>query len=134
MKFVQNLAGTCLNYFFIMLGYNVSNGLSLCIYNKALKYPTLCSKEFPLSKLINLSQVDANRLEQLGFYCNAIIFFPIQLAVGMFLMYRFIGVAFLAGIAVILIMGLFIFINSKLMLKTNDKLLVSKDKRMKTTT
>lgn len=49
LKFVQNLAETHLFFDFTVLGYNVSNGLSLCIFNKALKYPTLCSKEFQLA-------------------------------------------------------------------------------------
>lgn len=134
LKFIQNLAESHLFYHFTVLGYNVTNGLSLCVFNKALKYPTLCSKEFQLSELINYSQVDAQRMTYLGFYTSAVIFFPIQLGVGIYLMYNFIGVSFLAGIGVILIMSVFILINSKLNAKANEKLLKAKDKRMKITT
>lgn len=134
LKFTQNLAQSHMFYHFTLFGYNVNNGLSLCVFNKALRYPTLCSKEFQLSELINYSQVDAQRMTYLGSYMSAILFFPIQLGVGIFLMYRFIGVSFLAGIGIILVMGVFIWINSKLNARANSKLLVAKDKRMKATT
>lgn len=133
LKFCQNLAETHLLYHFTVLGYNSCNSLSLCIYNKASKYPTLCSKEYPVSQLISYSMVDAQRLTALGFYTSAAIFFPIQLGVGVFLMYQFIGISFLAGIGVIFLMGVFVFINSKLNAKANEKLQRSRDKRMKIT-
>jgi ABC-type bacteriocin/lantibiotic exporter with double-glycine peptidase domain len=56
------------------------------------------------------------------------------LGVGIYLMYSFIGVSFLAGIGIILIMAIFILINSRLNAKANVKLLAAKDRRMKTTT
>jgi len=70
----------------------------------------------------------------LGFYTSAVLFFPIQLGIGIYLMYSFIGISFLAGIGIILLMGLFILINSRLNAKANEKLLKAKDRRMKTTT
>lgn len=70
----------------------------------------------------------------LGSYMSAILFFPLQLGVGIFLMYRFIGVSFLAGIGIILLMAVFIWINSKLNARANARLLSAKDKRMKATT
>ena len=76
LKFTQNLAQSHMFYHFTLFGYNVNNGLSLCVFNKALKYPTLCSKEFQLSELINYSQVDAQRMTYLGSYMSAILFFP----------------------------------------------------------
>jgi ABC-type bacteriocin/lantibiotic exporter with double-glycine peptidase domain len=121
-------------YHFALLGYNISNSLSVCIFQKALKYPTLCSKEFQTSELINYSQVDAQRMTSLGFYMAVVIFFPLQLAIGIYLMYSFIGVSFLAGIGIIVIMSVFIFINSKINAKANEKLLEAKDKRMKVAT
>lgn len=44
LKFTQNMAQSHMFYHFTLFGYNVNNGLSLCVFNKALKYPTLCSK------------------------------------------------------------------------------------------
>jgi uncharacterized membrane protein YciS (DUF1049 family) len=133
LKFIQNLADSHMSYQSALFGYNVNNGLSMCIFSKALRYPTLCSKDYQLSELVNYSQVDAQRLTNLGANTSAVIFLPIQLAVGMFLMYSFIGVSFLAGMGIIILMGLFIFINSKLNARANVKLLKAKDCRMKAT-
>lgn len=72
----------------------------------------------------------------LEFYTAAVLFFPIRLSIGIYLMYSFIGVSFLAGIGVILVMGVFIFVNSKFNanVNANEKLLKAKDKRMKVAT
>ena len=48
-KFTGNLALSHMFYHFTLFGYNVNNGLSLSIYHKALKYPTICSKLFSVS-------------------------------------------------------------------------------------
>lgn len=134
LKFTQNLVESHLFMHFTLFGYNVSNSLSLCVFGKALRYPTLCSKEYQLAQLVSFSQVDAQRLTNLGYSTCVAIFFPIQLAVGVFLMYRFIGISFLAGIGVLVVMSLMIFLNSSLQAKTAERLLQTKDKRIKTTT
>lgn len=125
---------THLYFHFIKLGYNVSNSLSLCIFSKALRYPTLCSKKYQLSELVNYSQVDAQKLAGVGFSTCATLFLPLELAIGMFLMYSFIGVSFLAGVAVMIAMSLLIFLNSTFQARYSTRLLEAKDKRMRTTT
>lgn len=49
-------------------------------------------------------------------------------------MYSFMGVSFLAGIGIILLMGVFIYVNSRLNARANERLLLAKDKRMKVAT
>lgn len=84
-----------------------------------MRYPTLCSKKFQTSELINYSQVDAQRFTNLGYTTSTVVFFPIQLGVGIYLMYRFIGISFLGGIGVILMMGVFAYFNQKMSAKAN---------------
>jgi ABC-type bacteriocin/lantibiotic exporter with double-glycine peptidase domain len=134
VKFVQNLTESHLTYQFKLFGYNICNSLSLCIFSKALKYPTQCSKQYQLSDFISYSQVDAQRLAPIAVSCTAVVFFPIQLGVGVFMMYRFIGVSFLAGVGVIILMSLLILCVSWLSVNATTQLLIAKDKRMKTTT
>lgn len=69
----------------------------------------------------------------MGYYTTAVLFVPIQLAVGIFLMYNFIGISFLAGMGIILLMGVVVFLMNKKLTKANDVLLKAKDKRMKIT-
>ena len=78
--------------------------------------------------------MDAQRLTYLGFHTTAILFIPFQLGVGIFLLYSFIGISFLAGFGIIIIIGIVMFIINKLNTKANDGLLKAKDKRMKITT
>lgn len=49
-------------------------------------------------------------------------------------MYSFIGVSFLAGVAVMIAMSLLIFLNSTFQARYSTRLLETKDKRMRTTT
>ena len=44
-----------------MLGYNVSNSLSLLIFSKALKYPSMTDKRYSITDIINYSQIDAQQ-------------------------------------------------------------------------
>jgi ATP-binding cassette subfamily C (CFTR/MRP) protein 1 len=134
LKAIKNLAESHMWYNFNILGYNLSNTFKLCIYDKALKYPTLCSKKFQTAELINYSEVDAQRMSEMAYYLHDILLMPLQLAVGIYLMYSFIGVSFLAGMGIIFLLGIQTFFNSKLTAKANDKLLTAKDKRMKIAT
>jgi ATP-binding cassette, subfamily C (CFTR/MRP), member 1 len=134
LKAIKNLAESHMSFSFSTLGFNLSNSLTLCIYDKALKYPTLCSKKFPTSELINYSEVDAQRMSEMAYSLSDVILLPIQLAVGIYLMYSFIGVSFLAGMGIIFLLAVQTFFMSKLSTKANDKLLTAKDKRMKIAT
>ncbi len=42
IKFFQNLSLSHLLFNFAVIGFNLSNSLSLAIFNKALKFQTLC--------------------------------------------------------------------------------------------
>jgi hypothetical protein len=80
LKAIKNLAESHMSFSFSTLGFNLSNSLTLCIYDKALKYPTLCSKKFPTSELINYSEVDAQRMSEMAYSLSDVILLPI--AVG----------------------------------------------------
>jgi ABC-type bacteriocin/lantibiotic exporter with double-glycine peptidase domain len=62
LKFVQNVAESRMYYNLSIIGYNLCNTISVCIFEKASRYPTLCSKKYTVAELINYSQVDAQRL------------------------------------------------------------------------
>jgi ABC-type protease/lipase transport system fused ATPase/permease subunit len=134
LKCIQNISDSHMYFNFNMLGFNLSNSVSLCIYDKALKYPTLCSKKFQTAELINYNEVDAQRLSEVGYYLSDVLLMPFQLAVGIYLMYSFIGVSFLVGIGIIFGIALMTYFNSKLNSEANGKLLTAKDRRMKIAT
>lgn len=127
------LVTSYLFFYFGVLGFNLSNILSLLVFNKALKHPLISEKKFTAPDLINYSQIDAQRMTYMGFQMVALFFTPIQILIGLYLLYAFIGTAFVVGTGVMLILMLFTLFFSKLASKYNDKLLASKDERMKGT-
>lgn len=48
-----------MNFKFGQMGLNLTNSITLLIYNKSLKYPSSSEKIFSESEIINYSQVDA---------------------------------------------------------------------------
>lgn len=76
-SFMTALIIAQLYYHFGIFGYNLTNTLSLMIYNKALKHPLLTEKNYSISDIINYSQVDAQRMGYLGFQLTGILFAPI---------------------------------------------------------
>ena len=133
VTFFRTVSENQLYYNFGVFGYNLSNSLSLLIYSKALRYPVLCEKKFTTSEIINYSQVDAGRTAGIGYNMTMLLFTPLQLVVGILLMYSFIGISFLSGIGVIGVTMICTFFIRKLASRFNDKLLKAKDKRLKIT-
>ena len=42
-------------FYFVVLGFNISNSLTLMIFHKALKHPLLASKQYSIGDIINYS-------------------------------------------------------------------------------
>ena len=122
-----------MGYRFTMLGLNVTNNLTLLIYTKSLRFASIAQKDFSESEIINYSQVDAQRFSSGGYEFAAILIAPLHIVVGIWLMYHFIGISFLAGIIVlILVLGITYFL-TKRTFQYNKQLLQEKDARMKVT-
>ena len=134
VKFVENLALSSLFYRMGLLGFNLSNNISLCIFNKALKFPTLCNKKFTVAELVNYTEVDAQRLGDIGWNTSSLVFCPARLIVGTILLYNFIGASFLSGMGVMALVAVLIYFVTKRQTKANEVLLEKKDARMKITT
>lgn len=120
-------------FYFGVLGFNLSNTLSLMVFNKSLKHPLITEKKFSVSDIINYSQVDAQRMTFMGFQLVALLFTPFQIIIGLYLLYVYIGPSFMIGTGVMIILMLFTLIFSKIASKYNDRLLTAKDSRMKLT-
>lgn len=69
----------------------------------------------------------------MGFQLVALLYTPIQIIIGLVLLYMYIGISFLAGMGVMIVLMLFTLVFTKVVSKNNDKLLKAKDARMKIT-
>lgn len=119
-QIIRVVASSHMYFHFAVLGYNLANGLSLSVYSKSLRYPALSEKKFEISEIINYSQVDAERMTYMGYQLGTILFTPIEITVGVVLMYNLVGVAFLSGFAIMLIVMLLVFFSTKKIAKIND--------------
>lgn len=63
----------------------------------------------------------------MGFQLTALVFTPLQVLVGLWLMYNFIGISFLSGVAVMVVTIIFTFIFSKISINANENVLKAKD-------
>lgn len=97
MALAKAITQSHLYFKFAVFGFNLSNTLSLLIYAKALKYPIISQNRYSLGEIINLSQVDAQRMTSMGPQLTAVLYTPIQIVIGVYLMYRFIGGSFTVG-------------------------------------
>jgi ABC-type multidrug transport system fused ATPase/permease subunit len=122
-----------LYYRFAIFGFNLSNTLSLLIFQKSLKYPALCEKNYSKSDIINYSQVDAQRMTSMGVQLTSVLYTPLQIVIGVWLMYTYIGYSFSAGMGTMILIIAFTFFVAKQIAKVNSVTLKCKDARMKTT-
>ena len=130
-KFISVLLGTMCSFIGNMKGLNVVGTLSMAIYEKCLKYSLLLSKDYNEGKLVNLMQTDLEVILFLFYNIFAVIFLPIQILIGLAIMFYYVGIAFLAGLAVIVLMGVINFLTGKVYIKYQDRLMEAKDIRSK---
>ena len=69
----------------------------------------------------------------LGNQLSSLVSTPVQLAIGIAIMWLFIGISFLSGLLTTVIMIWITFIVSKYTIKFNAEVLKAKDNRMKAT-
>lgn len=62
---------------------------------------------------------------------NAVFYAPLQIAIGFTLLYLYIGISFLVGIGIMIVLFFVTMIFTKIAAKGNDDLLKAKDARMK---
>ncbi|KAG4066305.1 hypothetical protein HA402_000529 [Bradysia odoriphaga] len=81
--------------------FNIKTGLMLAIYQKSLKVSHAARKDKTTGEIVNLMSVDTEKIQLLAFDMNTIWAAPIQILVGVILLWRELGVAFLPGIGIL---------------------------------
>jgi hypothetical protein len=92
-----------------------------------LKYPALCEKKYSVSEIINYSQVDAQRMTNMGVQLTSVLFTPLQIIIGVWLMYSYIGVSFVFGMGTMILMIGVTFLLAKKIARVNETTLKRKD-------
>ncbi len=93
---------------------NAVNGM---IYEKILRFSLMRSAEHNAGSLVNHIQVDSQRLTYAAWELTNVISLPVTLGIGIYLMWVSVGISFLSGVGIILIMSLINTIFSKIYFK-----------------
>lgn len=80
------------------------NGINGLVYEKCLKFPLIRSTEHSFGSIVNHIQVDSQKLSEIGWILEGFFVVPISMAIGFYFMYTSVGLSFLTGIGVILLM------------------------------
>jgi hypothetical protein len=132
-SFFYNLSFTNLKYRFKGLGINLSTHLNLLIFHKALNYSMVGQKGFSQSDIIGYSQVDTDNLMYVGSRLAYFVFGSVEILAGFGLLYWFVGLAFIAGLVVLLLLSSLTFIISSCNVSATEKALESRDERLSVT-
>ncbi|XP_044137449.1 ATP-binding cassette sub-family C member 9 isoform X2 [Bufo gargarizans] len=94
-------------YVTIETGVNFRGGLLAMIYNKILKLSTsnMSMGEMTLGQINNLVAIETNQLMWFLFLCPNLWAMPVQIIMGVILLYKLLGVSALVGAAVILLLA-----------------------------
>ncbi|KAK4875040.1 hypothetical protein RN001_011462 [Aquatica leii] len=93
-------------YFYRMhiVGIRIRTALISAIYRKSLRISSSAKKESSMGEIINLMQVDAQIFAELVPYINMVWSAPLQILISIYFLWQLLGVAVLAGVAVMIVL------------------------------
>jgi ABC-type multidrug transport system fused ATPase/permease subunit len=97
----------CLRQYFwwcYRVGMRLRSAVTTSVYSKALSLSTAAMSKRTTGEISNLMSVDASRLQELAPYLHAVWYSVYQIAISLYFLWQQMGVASLAGIAVILLL------------------------------
>ncbi|EGR28734.1 hypothetical protein IMG5_169310 [Ichthyophthirius multifiliis] len=115
---------------FNILGYNFTNAISIALFKKSLNISLLNQQQYNSGILINMLQVDTQKLQVLCYYVSTMTFLPLQIIFALYLMYDAIGISFLFGVGIMFFMGFVNYIIGRFSYVNQRQLMIAKDKRM----
>lgn len=86
------------------VGFRIRTGLISAIYRKALRISSAAKKDTTVGEIVNLMAVDAQRFTELISYFHDLWSGPLVMGIAIWLLWRQLGVAVFAGLAVMIFM------------------------------
>ncbi|CAH0480039.1 unnamed protein product [Peronospora belbahrii] len=121
------------NYFFncFEAGMRIRSAVCTAVYNKSLVLSAAARQKKTTGEITNLMSIDAQRLQDLSTFINSVWFSVFQIVTACYLLWKQIGLATFAGVAVIILMLPVTAGITKLMRRLQLKLMEVKDERIK---
>ncbi|XP_016655769.1 multidrug resistance-associated protein 7 isoform X4 [Acyrthosiphon pisum] len=131
MSLISTLFGTHYDYQIHMLGIKIRGALVTMIYKKTLELNTVMLNNFSIGEIVNFMRTDTTNVVNACNSFHSMWSIPFQLVVVLYLLYQQLGIAFLSGVLVsILLIPVNKIITSNIG-KLSGKLMKEKDKRVK---
>lgn len=93
-----------LNYYLhicFRIGMNVRGSVVALVYRKALKLTSHAKRVSSMGEIVNLQSVDAQRFTDFMAYIHVLWSAPLQIALAIYFLWNILGVAVMAGFAVL---------------------------------
>lgn len=87
-----------------IVGFRIRSGLISAIYRKSLRISSAAKKDTTVGEIVNLMAVDAQRFFELISYLHVLWSGPVVIGVAIWLLWRELGVAVVAGLVVMILM------------------------------
>ena len=116
-----------------LLGFRTKAQLNLLIYDKLLRIPMFNTGKFTEGQIINLFQLDSEAFGELIIYSTYIIMVPLRVIYSIYLLFLFFKFAFIPGLIVLTILGIFFAIYGRKEEKLQNENMKTTDERMSIT-
>lgn len=101
--FTQSMLNGQYEFLIFTLATNVRSSLISVIFQKSLKLSTLGKKDYTTGDIVNLMSLDTQKIVEYLLIVNQLWAAPLQTILCLYLLWTQIGIAFLAGMAVMVI-------------------------------
>ncbi|XP_059139698.1 multidrug resistance-associated protein 1-like isoform X2 [Physella acuta] len=131
IAFLNSMMNNYRFYHCTNIGMQVKTVLTAAVYKKSLTMNAEARRKFTVGTIVNLMAVDCPRFQELTFQLYVLISWPVQISIAFYMLYETLGIAFVAGIVVLLLL---IPTNSRistLARKAQAKQIFFKDQRIK---
>ncbi|CAG5129177.1 unnamed protein product, partial [Candidula unifasciata] len=131
IMFLSSMTNNYRMYHATNIGMEVKTVLTAAVYKKALTMNAESRRKFTVGTIVNLMAVDCPSFQELTVQLYVVISWPIQISVAFYMLYNELGIAFVAGIVVLLLLIPTNAVLSSLTKRVQAKQIYLKDQRLK---
>ncbi|KAI5067251.1 hypothetical protein GOP47_0017779 [Adiantum capillus-veneris] len=132
-KFVEVLSTHQYQFLSQKLGMMIRSCLITSIYKKGLRLSSSSRQAHGVGRIVNYMTVDVQQINDSIVQLHNTWMLPLQIIIALFILYRAIGIAMLAGFATMLVLGVMVTNNSRLLRYYSLQVMAKKDIRMRAT-
>lgn len=132
-KIVENLSNRQWYLGSQLLGLNVKASLTGFLFQKGLRLSSQTRRNHTSAEIINYMAVDVQRIADFTWSINHFWILPLQIGLALAVLYRVVGIAWLAALASAILLLMINTPLTKLQEKFQSKVMEAKDERMKAT-